>query len=78
MPLSLQGGFLLYVHITDVDDVPPNDLVEDIFIDMQLDTSSTFSVPVKYTGMHQNAMLELSFRVQCIPGFTGADCTSKL
>ena len=77
MLLSLQGGFLLYVHITNAYDLPPNDPVEDIFIDMLLVTNSTFSAPVKYTGRSGNAMLELSFRVQCTPGFTGNDCTSK-
>ena len=73
----MQGGFLLYVNITDVDDLTPNDPVEDIFVDMLLVTNSAFSAPVKYTGRSGNAMLELSFRVQCSPGFTGTDCTSK-
>ena len=74
--LCLQGGFLLYVHITDVD-LAINDPVENIFVNMLLPTSPSFSAPVRYTGSNGNALLEMSFRVQCSPGFTGADCASS-
>ena len=72
--IILYGGFLLYVFATDVDElVNPNDPVDDIFIERQLAVSPSFTSPTTYTGVHNNARLELRFRVQCDAGFRGTD-----
>ena len=61
------------MQVTDYDPID-DDHVDDIFIDMSLATSSSFTVPQTFVGTSNNARLELSFRVQCSPGFTGEDC----
>lgn len=71
-----QGEFLLYVHVYDDDTTDP-DAVDDIFIEMSLATSSSFTAPQVFVGNFNNARLELSFRVQCSPGFAGEDCTGN-
>ena len=75
----IQGRFLLYVAIVDDDSIvfTSSDPVEDIFVELELATSNVFTTPMEYTGDSGNARLELSFRVQCGPGFTGSNCTSK-
>ena len=41
-----------------------NDEVDDMFIEMPLAPSSTFTAPQVFQGLFQNANLELSFKVQ--------------
>lgn len=75
--VTMQGAFLLFVQVIDDDDLTGDDHVDDIFIEMSLATSSLFTAPQTFVGSSNNARLELSFRVQCSPGFMGEDCTGK-
>lgn len=72
--MLLQGGFLLYVQVEDEDTGNDNDHVDDIFIDMLLATSASFTVSQTFIGEFSRGRLELIFRVQCSPGITGENC----
>ena len=67
----------VYIEIVDEDtDGSPNDHVDDIYVDISLSPSPTFSKVMSYNGDHENDRIELSFRVQCEELFFGQNCTT--
>lgn len=83
VPLYIQGRFLLYILVEDDDEaegVGGVDIVDNIFIAAELSATTASSdsvVEVTAAGDYGNAMLLLSYWVQCTPGFTGLDCTGN-
>ena len=65
-----QGGFQLYISVVD-EDVDIDDHVDDIFVDITLSPSTSFTPVQTFTGIYNNSMVELSFRVTCLVADTG-------
>lgn len=57
---------------------PANTHVNDFFISMLLPLRSSFTPSQSIPGDFNDGSIELSFRVQCDPGFIGDNCTSML
>lgn len=75
--IIIQGQVQFYIEIVDEDtDGSPNDHVDDIYVDISLSPSATFSKVMSYNGDHGNGRIELSFRVQCEEPFFGQNCTT--
>ena len=53
----------------------PNDHVDDIYADISMSPSTSFSPTISYNGDHENGRIELSFRVKCEASFFGENCT---
>ena len=64
------------MQVIDSDPISSDDLVDNIFIDKSLAVSSTFTTLETFNGGFRNAMLELSFRVQCTPDSSGDYCST--
>lgn len=50
--------------------------MDDIYIHRTLASSSSFTDPTYYSGDYGNAMIQLSFRVQCDHNFYGRNCST--
>ena len=72
----VQGQAQLYIEVVDNDDPDSDDHVDDIYVDISLSPSASFSQVMSYNGNHGNGRIELSFRVQCEASFFGQNCTT--
>ena len=63
------------MKVEDTDLVSANEDVDDIFVEMILPPSTSFTDQDFFTGESGIGRIELSFRVLCSPGFTGDDCS---
>ena len=61
--------------MTDVD-VSFDDHVDDVYADVTLSPSSSFTSTRTYTGAHNNARISFSFRVRCNANYYGSDCAT--
>ena len=71
---ALQGMFQLFVNIIEVDPVF-NDLIANIFIDMVLNPSESFTSMGTY-GTGSGGSITLQFKVTCHTNFYGPNCTT--
>ena len=55
-------------------DFNSDDPVDDVYIDMSLSVSSTFTSATTFTGDHGNGRIRFRFRVSCAANFYGSDC----
>ena len=72
----MQGRAQFYIEVVDLDVANPDDHVDDIYVDISLTPSTTFSPVMSFNGDHGNGRIELSFRVQCEASFFGPNCTT--
>ncbi len=56
-------------------DISAYDHVDDMYIDISLTPSTSYTGYNFYTGVYGNSRIELRFRVQCKPDYYGDDCT---
>ena len=63
-----------------MDDYDPafddNDHVDDIYVNISLTPSSSFTSRRAYNGTNGMSVIELSFRLQCKSNFYGSDCAT--
>ena len=57
------------------DESSPN-LIEDIFIVLNLTANDDFTPSQNYTGEFSTATVELSLQVHCVANYYGLDCTT--
>lgn len=74
--IIMQGQVQFYIQVVDRDSDDPNDHVDDIYADISMSPSASFSPVISYSGVHDNGRIELSFRVQCEASFFGENCTT--
>ena len=74
-PFQIQGSFQFYIQVGDAD-LFAGEHVDDIYVHKTLASSSSFTDPTYYSGDYGNAMLQLSFRVQCDHNFYGRNCST--
>ena len=74
--MFVQGQVQFYIEVVDNDDTDPDDHVDDIYVDISLSPSASFSQVMSYNGDHGNGRIELSFRVRCEESFYGQNCTT--
>ena len=72
---NFQGGFQLYIEVYDVD-LNADDHVDDVYIEMSLSPSSSFTSRQNFYGDHGRSRIEFSFRVQCSSNYYGSDCAT--
>ena len=72
----LQGSFQLYVRVVDEDSGNSDDHVDDIYIDISLSVSSSFTTQTDFYGDHGNSRIRLAFRVRCNANYYGSDCAT--
>ena len=70
----VQGQVQLYIRVIDSDD-NADDHVDDIYVDISLTPSSSFTSTSRYNGDHGNGVIHLSFRVRCAASFFLDDCS---
>ena len=71
-----QGSFQLYVRVVDEDTGNSDDHVDDIYIDISLSVSSSFTTQTDFYGDHGNSRIRLAFRVRCNANYYGSDCAT--
>ena len=67
----------LFIEVEDYDSFNADDHVDDVYVTITRNPSSSFSSRQAYTGIHGNSRIELSFRVQCAANFYGSDCATR-
>ena len=72
----VQGSFQLYVRVVDEDSGNSDDHVDDIYIDISLSVSSSFTTQTDFYGDHGNSRIRLAFRVRCNANYYGSDCAT--
>jgi hypothetical protein len=72
---SPQGGFQFYIRVSD-EDVAFDDHVDDVYADVSLSPSSSFTSVRTFTGDHGNSRIALSFRVRCSANYYGSNCAT--
>ncbi len=72
----LQGTVRLFIRVDDYDRFNANDHVNDIYVNITLTPSSSFTSTRAYNGINVISVMELSFRLQCTSNFYGSDCTT--
>ena len=65
----------LFIEVED-NDLVFDDHVDDVYVTITRNPSSSFSSRQTYTGVHGNSRIELSFRVQCTANFYGSNCAT--
>ena len=70
----MQGEVQLYIRVID-SDYNAGDHVDDIYAEISLTPSSSFTSTRRYSGDHGNGVIHLSFRVQCTASFFLDDCS---
>ena len=64
------------MQVLDFDPANDNDVIDNIYVDMALTPSPSFTTPQTFVGNYGNGKLEMSFRVQCTDGYSGNTCQS--
>ncbi len=77
--INHQGSIQLLIDVIDedFDYIFTHSPVDDIYVELTLIPSSTFTQETWYTGDNDRAEIMLSFRVQCHQNFYGSDCSIK-
>ena len=66
----------MYIRVVDVDSANADDHVDDIYVDVSLSVSSSFTTETDFYGDHGNSRIRLSFRVRCGTNYYGSDCAT--
>ena len=64
------------MRVVDEDVGNADDHVDDIYVDVSLSVSSSFTTQTDFYGDHGNSRIRLSFRVQCSANYYGSDCAT--
>ena len=70
----LQGSVQFFVEVHDNDGLTSDDLVDQVYVDISLSPSDSFTSYQYYAGIHGNSRIELRFRVRCEANYYGTDC----
>ena len=62
--------------MNDVDDINSDDHVDDIYVDVSLSLTSSFTTANNFYGDHGNSRITLKFRVYCNSNYYGSDCAT--
>ncbi len=75
MPFTFQGSLQFLIRVTDLDD-NPDDHVDNIYVDMSISPSSSFTSWRTYVGDYKNSRISLQFRVTCSSNYYGSNCAT--
>ena len=64
------------MRVVDEDSGNSDDHVDDIYVDVSLSVSSSFTTQTDFYGDHGNSRIRLSFRVRCNANYYGSDCAT--
>jgi hypothetical protein len=71
---NISNATQVYIHIHDVDSGQPEELLDEIFIEVPL-SSESISPLQQYSGVHGSVMMAISYRVTCSSDHYGSDCS---